>query len=361
MNIKIALLPGDGVGPEVVVAAQRVLDVVASKYGHDITYTEALFGVAAIDKTGDPLPEDTIKTCEDADAVLMGAVGGVAGASKPGARRPEEGLLGLRKHFGLFANLRPVKVWPGLQAYTPLKPELLEGVDILFVRELTGGIYFGKRKEWEADDIDIASTDEAYDTLSYSPAEVSRIAEVAFKASENRQRFVASVDKANVLAASRLWRRTVDKVAENYGGVKLEHHLVDSFAMRITTQPANWDVVVTSNMFGDILSDAASVLAGSLGMLPSAALNEGSFGVYEPVHGSAPDIAGQGIANPIGTILSAAMLLRHSMKLETEAKAIENAVEAALKSGARTTDIASDRGGALSTDLMTQAVLDHLQ
>lgn len=359
MNIKIALLPGDGVGPEVVRAATQVLDAVATKYNHTMTYTEAAFGLAAIEATGNPFPDDTCEVCENADAVLMGAVGGYAGATKHGAPRPEAGLLALRKHFGLFANLRPVKAWPGLQQYTPLKPELLDGVDILFVRELTGGIYFGERKEWE-NEIDISSTETAYDTLSYSPCEVARIAEVAFEAAKSRQNTVISVDKANVLAASRLWRRTVDTVAEQYPDVVLEHHLVDSFAMRLITQPAAWDVVVTSNMFGDILSDAASVLAGSLGMLPSAAVNEGHFGVYEPVHGSAPDIAGQGIANPIGTVLSAAMLLRHSCGLATEAGIIETAVERALADGARTADIADDRQDALSTTEMTAAILNNI-
>lgn len=359
MEIKLVLLPGDGVGPEVVKAATQVLDTVASKFGHRITYTEGVFGLAAIESTGEPFPDATRQLCEDADAVLLGAVGGYAGATKPGAPRPEAGLLALRKHFGLFANLRPVKAWPGLQQYTPLKPELLEGVDILFVRELTGGIYFGERHEWEGD-IDLAATTAAYDTLSYSPCEVSRIAEVAFGAAKLRDQRVTSVDKANVLAASRLWRRTVDMVAQDYPDVALEHHLVDSFAMRLITQPAAWDVVVTSNMFGDILSDAASVLAGSLGMLPSAALNAGQFGVYEPVHGSAPDIAGQGIANPIGTILSAAMLLRHSLGLTAEAGAIERAVEQALAAGARSADIADNRDAALGTAEMTQAIIEQL-
>jgi 3-isopropylmalate dehydrogenase len=359
MDIKIALLPGDGVGPEVVQAATQVLDTVAAKFGHTIAYTEGAFGLAAIERTGDPFPEATRQICEDADAVLLGAVGGYAGATKPGAPRPEAGLLALRKHFGLFANLRPVKVWPGLQQYTPLKPELLDGVDILFVRELTGGIYFGERQEL-AGEIDPASTEIAYDTLSYSPCEVSRIAEVAFQAAQGRDKRVVSVDKANVLAASRLWRQTVDIVAQNYPEIALEHHLVDSFAIRLITQPAAWDVVVTGNMFGDILSDAASVLAGSLGMLPSAALNDSNFGVYEPVHGSAPDIAGQGIANPIGTILSAALLLRHSLGLATEADAIETAVEAALAAGARSADITEDRQNALGTAEMSTAIIQQL-
>jgi 3-isopropylmalate dehydrogenase len=358
MNASIALLPGDGVGPEVIAAAVTVLDKIAAQYNHQFTYDEGLFGLTAIHATGDPFPDATLKLCEQSSAVLLGAVGGPAGSSPPGAPRPEAGLLGLRKHFNLFANLRPVKAWPALADQTPLKPELLDGVDILFVRELTSGIYFGERHEWEGE-IDIESYSQAYDTLGYSPHEVARIADVAFKAAQGRQRRVTSVDKANVLAASRLWRRTVEAVASHYPDVTLDHQLVDSFAMRIIGQPAAWDVVVTSNMFGDILSDEASILAGSLGMLPSASLNESQFGVYEPVHGSAPDIAGQGIANPVGTILSAAMMLRHSLNLEKEAQAVERAVAQTLDEGARTADIAAG-GPAISTEEMTQTIIGHL-
>lgn len=355
MHAKIALLPGDGVGPEVVNAATQVLDAIAAKRQHTFTYEEALFGIAGINATGSALPDDTVTICEGSDAILLGAVGGPAGSTPPGSPRPEAGLLGLRKHFDLFANLRPVRAYPMLAAQAPLRPDLLEGVDILFVRELTGGIYFGKRMEiGESDD---EAT--AYDTMQYTTAEVERIAKIAFEAADIRNDYVVSVDKANVLANSRLWRAAVTDLHRNYSHIALEHALVDSFAMRLMTQPANFDVVVTGNMFGDILSDQASVLAGSLGMLPSASLNAGQFGLYEPVHGSAPDIAGQGIANPTGTILSAAMLLRYSLGLDDDATAIENAVDAALANGARTADI-SGTGQAISTQEFTAEVIIQL-
>jgi 3-isopropylmalate dehydrogenase len=352
MEARITLLPGDGVGPEVVGAAVQVLDKVAAKTGHTFHYTEALFGIRGIHATGEALPKDTLKACEQSQAILLGAVGGPGGSTPPGSPRPELGLLGLRKHFELFANLRPVKAYPALADKAPLKPELLEGVDILFFRELTGGIYFGPRLEIEE------SEDEAtaYDTMLYTVPEVERITKLAFEASLSRRKFVASIDKANILASSRLWRVTTDEVARGYPDVKLEHALVDSFAMRLMQYPAYWDVVVAENMFGDILTDQAAVLAGSLGMLPSASLNAGKFGLYEPVHGSAPDIAGKGIANPIGTILSAALLLRHSLGLEAEARMIEDAVETALNNGARTPDIRST-GEPISTKEFTEEVL----
>lgn len=356
MKARIALLPGDGIGPEVVKAGVDVMNVVASKFGHEFEYEEGLFGIAAILDAGDPYPEATRQLCQSADAVLLGAVGGPAGSTPPGSPRPEQGLLGLRKEFNLFANLRPVKAWTALAEFTPLRRELLEGVDILFVRELVGGIYFGDRIE-PAASFDRQNEVPSIDTMSYSACEVSRIAEVAFKAAQIRDKRLVSVDKANVLASSRLWRRTVEMVAEDYPDVTVEHHLVDSFAMRIVTQPADWDVVVTGNMFGDILSDEASILAGSLGMLPSASLNDQKFGVYEPIHGSAPDIAGQGLANPIATILSAAMLLRHSLDLDAEATAIETAVEKTLAQGARTADISKDY---ISTTEMTQTICANL-
>jgi 3-isopropylmalate dehydrogenase len=358
MEVPIALLPGDGVGPEVIQSAVEVLDVIAASYNHHFTYKEALFGIAAINATGSPFPEETREVCSGSVAVLMGAVGGPAGSTSPGSPRPEAGLLALRKHFSCFANLRPVKTWDALLDQIPVKPEIVRGTNILFVRELTGGIYFGVRHEVEGE-IDLAGHDEAYDTMAYAPFEVARIAEVAFKAALMRDKRVTSVDKANVLAASRLWRQTVDLVAVDYPEITLDHQLVDSFAMRIITQPTAWDVVVTGNMFGDILSDEASVLAGSLGMLPSASLNEAGFGIYEPVHGSAPDIAGQGIANPIATILSAAMLLRHTLGLDEEAVTIENAVSSALDNGARTADIAQG-GPHISTAEMTAAIIDAL-
>lgn len=356
MKVRIALLPGDGVGPEVVAAAVTVLDAVARHYQHDFTYEEGLFGLAAILAENDPLPPETIKICETSDAVLLGAVGGPAGSTPPGAPRPEAGLLRLRQHFDLFANLRPVRAWPALLDQTPLKPELVSGADLLFVRELTSGIYFGPRQEFEGE-IALDGAGQAYDTLQYSITEVARIAHVAFQVAQSRIGRVTSVDKANVLAASRLWRRTVDAVAAHYPDIALDHQLVDSFAMRIIAQPTAWDVVLTSNMFGDILSDAASILAGSLGMLPSASLNASQFGVYEPVHGSAPDIAGQGVANPIAAILSAAMLLRQSSGLDEEAAAIEAAVEKALQAGARTADIAT----ADETPINTQEMAAEIQ
>lgn len=355
MEAKITLLPGDGVGPEVVGAAVQVMDRVAARFGHTLHYTEALFGITGINATGEALPPATLAACENADAILLGAVGGPAGSTPPGSPRPEAGLLGLRKHFGLFANLRPVKAYPVLATQTPLRPDLLDGVDILFFRELTGGLYFGPRMEIEE------SEDEAtaYDTMLYTMPEVERIARLAFEAAQGRRQYVVSVDKANVLASSRLWRSAVVDVAAKYPKIKVEHALVDSFAMLLIQHPAAYDVVVTSNLFGDILTDLAAVLAGSLGMLPSASLNASNFGLYEPIHGSAPDIAGKGIANPTGTILSAALLLRHSLGWSAEAEAIEKAVAATLEGGARTKDISAG-GAALSTAEYTQEVLHHL-
>ncbi|GAB4408275.1 MAG: 3-isopropylmalate dehydrogenase [Anaerolineae bacterium] len=353
MQAKIVTLPGDGIGPEVVAEAVRVLRAVANRWGHSFTFEEALMGGCAIDATGNPLPDETLAACERADAVLLGAVGGPQWSDPTASVRPEQGLLRLRGHFDLFANLRPVKAYPALAHYAPLRADLLEGVDILFVRELTSGIYFGERKE-QGDGQD------AWDTMYYSVPQVERVARVAFQAAQQRRSKVSSVDKANVLAAMRLWRRTVNRVASDYPDVTLEHVLVDACAMYLMREPARFDVVLAGNMFGDILSDEASVLAGSLGMLPSASLGAGKFGVYEPIHGSAPDIAGQGIANPTATILSAAMLLRHSLGLEGEARAVEAAVEAALAGGARTADIAPSPDQALSTSAFTDRVLDHL-
>ncbi|GIV81398.1 MAG: 3-isopropylmalate dehydrogenase [Anaerolineae bacterium] len=353
MQAKIVTLPGDGIGPEVVAEAVRVLRAVANRWGHSFTFEEALMGGCAIDATGNPLPDETLAACERADAVLLGAVGGPQWSDPTAPVRPEQGLLRLRGHFDLFANLRPVKAYPALAHYAPLRADLLEGVDILFVRELTSGIYFGERKE-QGDGQD------AWDTMYYSVPQVERVARVAFQAARQRRGKVSSVDKANVLAAMRLWRRTVNRVAADYPDVTLEHVLVDACAMYLMREPARFDVVLAGNMFGDILSDEASVLAGSLGMLPSASLGTGKFGVYEPIHGSAPDIAGKGIANPTATILSAAMLLRHSLGLEQEASAVERAVEVALAGGARTADIAPSPDQALSTSAFTDRVLDHL-
>ncbi len=346
---KIALLPGDGIGPEVLQAAITVLDTLASKYGHEFEYEEALIGGIAIDKTGNPLPDETVRICESADAVLLAAVGGPQWSDPTSKVRPEQGLLKIRQHFGLFANLRPVKTYPALAEHAPLRAELLEGVDMLIVRELTGGLYFGNRQEQEAGQ-------DAFDTMYYSVPEVARVAHVAFRAAQGRRGKLTSVDKANVLASMRLWRRAVVQVHEDYQDVELEHLLVDACAMHLLTRPASFDVIVAENMFGDILSDEASVLAGSLGMLPSASLGEGTFGLYEPVHGSAPDIAGQGKANPIGQLLSAAMLLRYSLGLEAEAAALEAAVNRVLEDGARTADIAPSGGTFISTTEFAEAV-----
>lgn len=352
MKAVITTLAGDGVGPEIMTVVLELLDAVAVRGGHEFTYHEALIGGIAIDKTGSALPDETLSLAEQSDAVLLAAVGGPKWDDPTAAVRPEQGLLKIRKHFGLFANLRPVKTYATLAHHAPLRAELLEGVDMLFVRELTGGLYFGPRKEQGQDR-------DAYDTMLYSVDEVERVAHVAFRAAQGRRKKLTSVDKANVLAAMRLWRGTVMRVHEDYADVQLDHSLVDSCTMHLLTRPASFDVILAGNMFGDILSDEASVLAGSLGMLPSASLGDGTFGLYEPVHGSAPDIAGQGKANPTGMILSAAMMLRYSLGLDAEAAAIEKAVEDTLAGGARTADIASD-GKFISTREFAGEVLQHL-
>jgi len=342
MQATITVLPGDGIGTEVTAIAVALLKDVAALGGHTFTFQEALFGGCAIDAAGDPFPIETRQLCENCHAVLLGAVGGPQWSDPSAKVRPEQGLLRLRQHFGLFANLRPVRAYPMLARHAPLRADLLEGVDMLFVRELTGGAYFGPRQEQ-------GDGDSAYDTILYTVPEVQRVARVAFRAAQGRRKHLTSVDKANVLASSRLWRRTVEQVAAEFPDVRVDHALVDSFAMQLIRTPARFDVIVTENMFGDILTDEAAVLAGSLGMLPSASLGEGTFGVYEPIHGSAPDIAGKGIANPIGTILSAALLLRHSLGLHEEAAVLEMAVQRALESGARTADIAEPNVPALGS------------
>ncbi|MCY4008318.1 MAG: 3-isopropylmalate dehydrogenase [Anaerolineaceae bacterium] len=351
LRADIAVLPGDGIGPEVMAAAIAVMERVSSA-DLQLTFHEAAMGGHAIDEFGDPLPESTLKTCEQADAILLGAVGGPKWSDPSAPLRPEQGLLALRQKFDLFANLRPVKAYPSLSAQAPLRSDLLTGVDILFVRELTGGIYFGERHEQE-------TGDSAYDTMFYREAEVLRAAHIAFQAARGRRNLLTSIDKANVLAVSRLWRRSVEKLHDEFRDVQLEHLLVDAAAMHLLTRPADFDVILAGNLFGDILSDEASVLAGSLGMLPSASLSADGYGMYEPVHGSAPDIAGRGIANPIGMILSAAMLLRHSLGCETEATAIENAVDGVLEAGARTADIALG-ASPISTQEFTEAVIEQL-
>ncbi len=353
MKARIAVLPGDGIGPEVVRQSTRLLSAIAEKNGHDFTFVEGMIGGIAIDETGQALPEATIKICESADAILLGAVGGPKWSDPTASVQPERGLLELRQRFGLFANLRPVKTYPDLLEHAPLRADLLRDVDILFVRELVSGIYFGERQEQ-------GSGEASYDTMRYTRAEVEQVANVAFRAAQGRRKKLCSVDKANVLATMRLWRRTVVDVAEEYADVELEHLLVDAATMHLLTRPGSFDVIVAGNMFGDILSDEASVLAGSLGMLPSASLRSDTFGLYEPVHGSAPDIAGQGKANPIGMFLSAAMLLRYSLGLEAEAASIEAAIDSALADGLRTADIAGQDGTAVSTDVFADAVIAKL-
>lgn len=356
MHYQIAVLPGDGIGPEIVSQAQRVLDRVAQQHGVQFEYHQALVGGAAYDATGHPLPPETLALCKRADAVLFGAVGGPKWDNLPPALRPEAGaLLPLRKELGLYANLRPALLFPALAGASPLKREVLgDRLDLLVVRELTGGIYFGQPKERRDD----GRT--AVDTSVYTEAEVERIAHVAFRAARSRRRKVASVDKANVLETSRLWREVVTRVAQEYPDVDLQHVLVDNAAMQLIRNPHQFDVILTENMFGDILSDEAAMLTGSLGMLPSASLGEGTFGLYEPVHGSAPDITGQGVANPLATILSAAMMLRYSFGMEEAARDIERAVDAALQAGYRTPDIWQEGCKKVGTIEMTDAVLAHL-
>ena len=353
MKAELAILPGDGIGPEVTAAAVAVLDGVAHRFDHSFEFTEWAIGGAAIDTFGVPLPDETLAACAGADAVLLGAVGGPAWSHLEGSIRPEQGLLALRQGLGLFANLRPIPVFPSLVAASPLKNHLLEGVDLLFVRELTGGIYFGPRQEAEPGGT-------ATDTMRYSAHEIERIARVAFRAAAARRGRVTSVDKANVLATSRLWRRTVEEVARECPEIELRHLLVDACAMQILRAPAELDVVLTSNLFGDILSDEASMLAGSLGLLPSASLGAHSLGLFEPVHGSAPDLAGTGEANPIGAILSSALALRHGLGLESEARCVEAAVALALEAGFRTGDLCGEGERAVSTTELTGAVLSHL-
>jgi 3-isopropylmalate dehydrogenase len=352
---RIAILPGDGIGPEVIAEAEKVLTVVSERYGHDFSTDHGLVGAAAMDKTGTPLPEATLALCTSADAVLFGAVGDPRYDDPQAAVRPEQALLGLRKKLGLFANLRPVWVHPALSNASPLRPELVSGVDLVIVRELTSGIYFGEPR--------IEGDERAVDTMVYTREEVERIAHVAFRIARGRRRKVTSVDKANVLACSRLWRRTVEAVAEGYPDVELEHLLVDATTMHLVTRPRDFDVVLTGNQFGDILSDETSVIAGSMGLLPSASLGEGQFGLYEPIHGSAPGIAGLGLANPLAAILSTAMLLRHSLAMEAEAKDIESAVGAVLDAGYRTQDIALPDQRSVSTSemgtLVAQSLAEH--
>lgn len=358
MTSKVLLLPGDGIGPEIVAEAEKILDQVNRTYSLGIEFETALVGGAAIDAEGLPLPEATLLKARAADAILLGAVGGPKWDSIETARRPEKGLLGLRSELGLFANLRPALLYPQLASASSLKPEIVSGLDILIVRELTGGIYFGQPRGVRTRE---DGQREGFNTYVYSESEIERIGRVAFDAAQQRGKKLCSVDKANVLEVTVLWREIMDKLAPEYPDVELTHMYVDNAAMQLVRAPKQFDVIVTGNMFGDILSDEAAMLTGSIGMLPSASLNEAQQGMYEPCHGSAPDIAGQGVANPLATILSVAMMLRYSLDAEEAARAIEVAVSAVLDKGLRTPDIYSDGGKKVSTREMGAAVLDALQ
>lgn len=347
-EVSVVVLPGDGIGPEVVSATRRVVDAVAADAGLDIAWTEHLVGGASIDAHGTALTDEVLEACAGADAVLLGAVGGpkwdTTDADRP---RPEQGLLGLRSGLGLYANLRPVRPWPALYDASPLRRERIEGTDLLVVRELTGGLYFGERGR---------EAERAFDTCVYTKAEVARLAEWGFRAAAGRRGRVTSVDKANVLETSRLWREQVIETAAGHPDIALEHMLVDNAAMQLVSRPADFDVIITENLFGDILSDEAAMISGSIGLLPSASLGPGAKGLYEPVHGSAPDIAGRGVANPLATVLSAAMMLRYSLDAGDAADRIDAAVEAVLGAGARTRDL----GGDLGTEDVTARLLQAL-
>jgi 3-isopropylmalate dehydrogenase len=351
MNARIVVLPGDGIGVEVTAEAEKVLQALAGARGYTLSFEHALVGGAAIDALGTALPEQTLELCRGADAVLFGAVGGPKWDDPSAKVRPEQGLLGLRKGLGLFANLRPVRFNPILADASSIKPEVLAGTDLIFVRELTGGVYFGKRGRSE-------DGTSAFDTMTYSVPEIERVLRVAFRLARERRKHVTSVDKANVLETSRLWRETVRRVSAEYPDVTCENMLVDSCAMHLIRRPASFDVIVTENMFGDILTDEASMLAGSMGLLPSASLAESRLGLYEPIHGSAPDIAGKGIANPLAAILSAALLLRYSLGLTDEAQTIERAVDEALRRGYRTRDIAQPGCALLGTQAMGDLIAE---
>ena len=351
MKARIAVIAGDGIGPEVIAEGVRVLERIAQKFGHEFTMNAAPFGGAAIDLTGDPLPKATLDECRAADAVLLGAIGGPKWG--PSAKvRPEQGLLRIRRELGVYANLRPIKLHPALRDASVFKPEILDGVDLVFVRELTGGIYFGEKTR---------TATLATDLCSYSVAEVERITRVAGRLASVRRRKIVSIDKSNVLETSRLWREVSERVVKSeFPEVSIEHMLVDSAAMHLIRRPRDFDVLLTENMFGDILTDEGAMLASSLGLLPSASIGDGRRGLYEPIHGSAPDIAGKGVANPLGTILSVAMLLRHSLGLETEAAAVESAVTSAINGGARTADFSEKGTIPLRTAQMGEAVLRQL-
>lgn len=353
MSKKIILLPGDGIGQEIIDSAKLVLEKVAEKFNHKFDFERHDIGGTSYDKYGEPLTDETIKACTEANAILLGAVGGEKWDSLPPHLRPEQGLLKIRKDLNLFANIRPIKGFAPLLHASPLKQSIIEGSDILIVRELTGGLYFGTPRERREDG------NVAVDTLLYHRSEIERIVEQAFESALLRDKRLTSVDKANVLESSRLWREIVEEKSKQYPDVTVDHMLVDAAAMKLITEPSSFDVIVTENLFGDILSDEASVLTGSIGMLPSASLSD-SVGLYEPVHGSAPDIAGKGIANPLGMILSAAMMLRYSFDLDEEATAIENAVNSTLEQGYHTGDLDIKDGTLVGTDDMTNKVIENI-
>lgn len=360
MDFKIAVIPGDGIGPEIVTEAKKVLDRIGETYNHSFSYTEVLMGGASIDATGVPLTKEALETAKSSDSVLLGAVGGNVGESHwyklPPNLRPEAGLLAMRKGLGLYANIRPAVLYEELKQASPLKDEVItNGFDYVVMRELTGGLYFGERNTKEENGVR-----SAYDTMTYDENEIKRIAKWAFEVAMKRNKKVCSVDKANVLDTSRLWRKVVEEVSKEYPEVKLEHMLVDNCAMQIVRDPKQFDVILTENMFGDILSDEASMTTGSIGMLPSASLSDGNFGLYEPSHGSAPDIAGQNKGNPLATILSAAMMLCYSFDLEEEASKVEEAVKAVLKKGYRTVDIMSEGKHLVGTKEMGDLIVAEI-
>ncbi len=356
MDINLAVVKGDGIGPEIVTEAEKVLDKIGEMFGHTFNYTDILAGGCAIDATGVPLPEESVRIAKESDSVLLGAVGGPKWDTLPGDKRPEKALLGLRSELGLFANIRPAKMYKALADACPLKPEISEnGLDLVIVRELTGGLYFGERGRRDNGEV-------AYDELKYSRAEIERIGRVGFELAKKRKRKkVTSVDKANVIETSRLWREVMHELSKEYPEVEFDDMLVDNCAMQLVRNPGQFDVIITENMFGDILSDEASMTTGSIGMLPSSSLGSTKLGMYEPIHGSAPDIAGKNVANPIATILSCAMMLRDSFDLLDEAECIENAVAEVLNSGYRTADIMSDGGKLLGTREMGDKIVETLK
>ena len=357
MTKHIALIPGDGIGPEIVAQAKAVLDRVAEIFGHEFTYTEVSMGGNAIDRCGDPLPQEMLDKCLASDSVLLGAVGGPKWNGVPGPQRPEKGLLRLRAGMGVYSNNRPAKIWPQLASASPLKPEIVEGgIDFLIVRELIGGIYFGKHETVTENGESVA-----IDELRYTESEIRRIGRIGFETAQKRNHRLCSVEKSNVLDSSRLWKKVMHQLAAEYPDVELSDMLVDNCAMQIVKDPSQFDVIVTENMFGDILSDEASMITGSIGMIPSSSLGDGTRGLYEPIHGSAPDIAGKDIANPIGTILAAAMMLRYSFDMAAEADCIESAVSAVLEAGYRTGDIFSPGCTQVGCREMGRLVTEHLK